>query len=183
MAACAFLSYPSTENMSNPHYVADIRDELVFQPSQCTPSSTSNDLSSERRSSLLQDYFKSANALSRSIILEKSSVEQQHSKQWTMLSDSKRDEIVDDHFVPNEVREQYEAGLIGKRAQWRGGSHQSLNRSHYLSQDGYNDEEYGDQTDGMVMVLIYYCIDNFVRCVYIYCIQRLVSVVAGRHIA
>ena len=135
-------------------YITDIRDELVFHPSQFTPPDTtaSNDLTSEKRSSMLQDYFKSANALSRSIILEKCSVEQQHSKQWTVLSDSKRDEIVDDHFVPNEVREQYEAGLIAARPQWRSGSRQSLDRYHYSSQEGYlNDEHFGgDQIDGMV---------------------------------
>ena len=155
MAACSFyVSYPSqfpAEPMMNEQ--SYIHEELVFDPSQCTPPDTSsgiNDFSSERRSSMLQDYFKSANALSRSIMLEKCSVEQQHSKQWTVLSDSKRDEIVDEYFVPNVVREQYEAGLISSRPQWRSGSKQSLDRFHYSSQGHLDEDQYGDQTDGIV---------------------------------
>jgi hypothetical protein len=42
-------------------------------------------------------------------MLEKTTVESQHGYGWTVMSDSRKDEIVDDHFVPNEVREQYTA--------------------------------------------------------------------------
>lgn len=107
-----------------------IRDEMVFGTPRCgTPSprggiemdggaaAVKNHLSgggspAERRASLLQEYFKSTNALNRSIMLEKSTVESSHGHSWTGLSDSKRDEMLDKHFVPSEVREQYgENGL------------------------------------------------------------------------
>ncbi len=157
MAACSFyVSYPSQfpaePVMNGQRY---IQEELVFDQSQCTQPDTSstemNNFSSERRSSMLQDYFKSANAMSRSIMLEKCTVEQQHSKQWTVLSDSKRDEIVDEYFVPNVVREQYEAGLISSRPQWQSGSKQSLERFHYSSQGHLDEDQYdGEQIDGIV---------------------------------
>ena len=156
MAACSvYVSYPSqfsNETMDGQSYVSDIRDELVFHPSQCTPpESAGNDLTSERRSTMLQDYFKSAGALSRSIILEKCSVEQQHSKQWTVLSDSKRDEIVDQYFVPHGVREQYEAGLIASDPHWRSPSRGSLDRFHYSSQESFLDRS-DDYIDSVMTV-------------------------------
>lgn len=169
MAACSFyVSYPSQFSndqvmMDGQNYMlddGDIRDELVFHhPSQSADSSSSrNSISSDKRSSLLQDYFKSANALSRSIIMEKCSVEQQHSKQWTVMSDSKRDEIVDKYFVPSDVREQYDAGLIGAR---RSGSRLSLDNHMYSSQDDFSERYHGgmEHTDGLVQVHVYgyYC--------------------------
>lgn len=141
MAACSFyVSYPSQfsndQMMDSQNYMddSDIRDELIFHPSQSSAGTSRNSISSEKRSSLLQDYFKSSNALSRSIIMEKCSVEQQHSKQWTGLSDSKRDEIVDKYFVPSDVRDQYDAGLIGSR---RSGSRLSLDNHMYSSQEDF----------------------------------------------
>lgn len=96
-----------------------IREEIMFahgsghscgssSPRRGSGTSDSSDYTgADRRASVLQEYFKSTNALARSIMLEKSTVENEHGHSWTVLSDSRRDEIVDDHFVPTDVREQY----------------------------------------------------------------------------
>ena len=122
MAACSvFVPYPiqHSSEMMESRGNGYIREEIVFSQPRCniTQSSDESDVSSDRRASLLQEYFKSTNALTRSIMLEKSTVENEHKHNWTILSDSRRDEIVNDHFVPSQVREQYEGGMIGNA--WR----------------------------------------------------------------
>ena len=108
-----------------------IQDEVVFarSPSRCcnTPGScrspppleisTKADISgqTDARTAILQQYFKSTGALARSILLERASVECEHAESWTALSDSRKDALVDSHFVPMEVREQYEGAFIGGR--------------------------------------------------------------------
>lgn len=118
-----------------------IQDEVVFarSPSRCcnTPGScrspppleisTKADIngSTDARAAILQQYFKSTGALARSILLEKASVEGQHAETWTALSDSKKDAIVDSHFVPMEIREQYEGTFVVGG----GGRHRTMPRS------------------------------------------------------
>lgn len=106
-----------------------IQDEVVFPraPSRCcnTPISPppmeisrSNSVSgvgADAKAALLQQYFSSTGALARSILLEKASVEQEHSETWSVLSESRKDAIVDNHFVPLDVREQYEGAFVGVR--------------------------------------------------------------------
>lgn len=104
-----------------------IQDEVVFSrsPSRCCltpscgsptplgiPKATSSG-STDARAAILERYFKSTGALARSILLEKASVEEEHAESWTALSDSRKDAIVDSHFVPMEVREQYEGAFVG----------------------------------------------------------------------
>lgn len=106
-----------------------IQDEVVFTraPSRCCVSpplmeaamvgdslaeQQAQSSADARRASILQQYFKSTSALARSILLEKASVEEKNSEAWSALSVSRRDAIVDSHFVPMYVREQYEGGFV-----------------------------------------------------------------------
>ena len=138
MAACSvFVQYPiqhpSSGEMASSSYQRRgssgstggfIRDELMFTPSHGSTNSSFPRGAGEtfpscevvdKRASLLQEYFKSTNALTRSIMLEKSTVENKHGHSWTVLSDSRRDEIVNNHFVPSDVREQYTSGGLVPR--------------------------------------------------------------------
>jgi len=47
--------------------------------------------------------------MTRSIVLETESVEKEHDCDWKELDASKKEDIVNDHFVPTGVRLQYEA--------------------------------------------------------------------------
>ena len=121
MAACdVYLNYPdrfSSEMAgTQPGYAApSFHEEMMFTPTRRGSKSvggSNSDLSaSSKRSEMLQEYFKSTNALNRSIMLERTSVENKHTH-WSVLSESRRDEIVDQHFVPEDVRLQYEGGLL-----------------------------------------------------------------------
>ena len=91
---------------------------------------------SNRRAALLQDYFKTNSALTRSIIMEKSTLEQQHRHNWSILSESKRDQLVNEYFVPSGVREQYEGGFVGGSG-WRRGIRSM--RSVRLAESGDDD--------------------------------------------
>ena len=46
--------------------------------------------------------------MTRSIVLETESVEKEHDCDWKKLDASKKEDIVNDHFVPTGVRMQYE---------------------------------------------------------------------------
>lgn len=70
-----------------------------------------SNLSQARRklvNSALQDYLKSLNAMTRSIVLETESVEKEHCCDWTKMDEAKKEDIVNEHFVPSGVRLQYE---------------------------------------------------------------------------
>lgn len=62
----------------------------------------------------VQDYFKSLNSIARSIVLEKETVEKEHNFDWSLMNDSSRDEVVNEHFVPTGVRSQYDGSFIGE---------------------------------------------------------------------
>lgn len=57
--------------------------------------------------SALQDYLKSLNSMTRSIVLETETVEKENKYNWTKLDVAKKEDLVNDHFVPEEVRIQY----------------------------------------------------------------------------
>lgn len=81
----------------------------------------SGDPSQARRkmvSSAVQDYLKSClNSMARSIVLEKETVEHEHQKDWAVMNSAKREEVVDEHFIPCGVRAHYHGdSLVGD---WR----------------------------------------------------------------
>ena len=60
------------------------------------------------RKSVLHNYLKSLNSMTRSIVLETETVEEEHRKNWTSMNETKREEVVNDHFIPSGVRDQYD---------------------------------------------------------------------------
>lgn len=56
--------------------------------------------------SVLQGYLKSLGSMARSIELEKETVKQEH-VQWTSMDDATKEEVVNDHFIPQDIRLQY----------------------------------------------------------------------------
>ncbi len=54
----------------------------------------------------LQGYLKSLSSMTRSIVLEKETVKQEH-RQWTNMDDAAKEEAVNDHFIPQDIRLQY----------------------------------------------------------------------------
>lgn len=68
-------------------------------------------LSQARRklvNSALQDYLKSLNAMTRSIVLETETVEKENKYNWKKLDVAKKEDLVNDHFMPAGVRMQYD---------------------------------------------------------------------------
>ncbi len=55
---------------------------------------------------VLQGYLKSLGSMARSIELEKETVKQEH-LQWTSMDDAAKEEVVNDHFIPQDIRLQY----------------------------------------------------------------------------
>eukprot|EP00731_Ephydatia_muelleri_P036456 Em0258g11a len=64
-------------------------------------------------SSAVQEYLKSLNFMTRTIVLETETVEKEHRERWTNLDQSRREELVNEHFIPSEVRVQYTSGFVG----------------------------------------------------------------------
>lgn len=58
--------------------------------------------------SALQDYLKSLNSMTRSIVLETETVEKENKCNWTQLDVAKKEDLVNDHFMPADVRMQYD---------------------------------------------------------------------------
>lgn len=80
-------------------------------PRQRPTGNTPNNLSHARRklvNSAIQDYLKSLNAMTRSIVLETETVEKENECNWTKLDSARKEDIVNDHFMPAGVRMQYE---------------------------------------------------------------------------
>ena len=138
--------YPSSEPRCSP-----IQDEMVFSMSRCSTPARALEggmgVDSNRRAALLQDYFKTSSALTRSIIMEKSTLEQQHRHNWSILSESKRDQLVNEYFVPSGVREQYEGGFVGGSG-WRRGIRSM--RSVRLAESGDDDTMDGTGLESLV---------------------------------
>ena len=64
----------------------------------------------------LQDYLKSLNSMTRSIVLETETVEKEHQCEWKKMDDAKREEVVNDHFIPADIRFHYDFADYGERA-------------------------------------------------------------------
>lgn len=142
--------YPPSEPRCTP-----IQEEMVFSMSRCsTPARTlEGGMDSSRRAALLHDYFKNNSALTRSIIMEKTTLEQQHRHNWSVLSESRRDQLVNEYFVPSGVREQYEGGFVGGSG-WRRGIKST--RSLHLSQSEH-DERDGELESTVSCILARQC--------------------------
>lgn len=59
--------------------------------------------------SALQDYLKSLNSMTRSIVLETETVEKENKYNWTQLDAAKKEDLVNAHFMPADVRMQYDS--------------------------------------------------------------------------
>lgn len=59
--------------------------------------------------SALQDYLKSLNSMTRSIVLETETVEKENKYNWTQLDVAKKEDLVNDHFMPAGVRMLYDS--------------------------------------------------------------------------
>ena len=59
--------------------------------------------------SALQDYLKSLNSMTRSIVLETETVEKEHKYNWTTLDEARKEDLVNDHFMPADVRLHYDS--------------------------------------------------------------------------
>ena len=58
-------------------------------------------------SNAVSDYLKSLNSMTRSIVLEKECVEERHEGEWSAMDEILQEEVVDDHFMPSDVRAHY----------------------------------------------------------------------------
>lgn len=70
-------------------------------------------LASARRqmvSTAVSDYLKSLNSMTRSIVLEREFVEEKHGGEWTAMNEVLREEAVNEHFMPSDVRAHYGGG-------------------------------------------------------------------------
>lgn len=158
MAACdVYLNYPdrfSSEmaGTQRGYGTPSFHEEMMFTPirhgSKSVGGSSSDLSASSRKSEMLQEYFKSTSALNRSIMTEKTLVEKEH-MHWSVLSESRRDEIVDQHFVPEDVRLQYEGSLMeGPTYAW---SNRLQKTSNYTqSQSTLDDWDTSESVDGVV---------------------------------
>lgn len=73
-----------------------------------------HNLASARRkmvSSAVSDYLKSLNSMTRSIVLEREFVEEKHGGEWTAMDETLREEAVNEHFMPSDVRAHYDGGV------------------------------------------------------------------------
>lgn len=72
--------------------------------------------------SAIQDYLKSLNAMTRSIVLETETVEKENQCNWKKMDSAKKDDLVNNHFMPADVRMQYEheraASCCSFRSSW-----------------------------------------------------------------
>lgn len=70
-------------------------------------------LASARRqmvTTAVSDYLKSLNSMTRSIVLEREFVEEKHGGEWTAMDEVLREEAVNEHFMPSDVRAHYGSG-------------------------------------------------------------------------
>lgn len=58
----------------------------------------------------LRSYFYSLNKLSSKFLKEREKVATLHRSEWNGLTESRRDEIITEHFVPRAVRDLYRSG-------------------------------------------------------------------------
>ena len=81
------------------------------RPGQRQSENAPSNLTQARRklvNSAIQDYLKSLNAMTRSIVLETETVEKENHGKWKKMDSTSKDNLVDDHFMPVDVRMQYE---------------------------------------------------------------------------
>lgn len=57
--------------------------------------------------------------MARSIVLETETVEKEHEVQWRCMDDAKKEEVVNDHFIPQDIRMHYDFDLSMDRSSSR----------------------------------------------------------------
>ena len=62
----------------------------------------------------LKSYFHSLNKLSSKILLEREKVATLHRGEWSALTDSRKDEIITEHFVPRAIRDLYRSRRLAR---------------------------------------------------------------------
>jgi len=126
--------------------------------------------------SALQGYFKSLNSMARSIVLETETVEKEHHCEWRVMDNAKKEEVVNEHFIPQDIRLHYsfdfpldrsvsQSSYCSAPPSWPGRPHSShsMNDSyyaenHHLSQPSEWDYGRGDNGyhHSMVSTASYY---------------------------
>lgn len=54
--------------------------------------------------------------MARSIVLETETVEKEHQCHWRRMDDAKKEEVVNDHFIPQDIRMHYDFDLSMDRS-------------------------------------------------------------------
>ena len=120
MAACAVFSHPlsvdarvqSNQGLFLHHRCAtphQLRVPTITREAKSCPALQNRSIVS----SAVQEYLKSLNFMTRTIVLETETVEKNHRERWTSLDQTKREELVNEHFIPSGVRVQYTSGFVG----------------------------------------------------------------------
>lgn len=88
---------------------ADRFHSLPRQRRETTPPGGLNQARNRKRvNNALQDYLKSLNSMTRSIVMETESVEREHQCEWKQMNHAMREEVVNDHFIPPDIRFHYD---------------------------------------------------------------------------
>ena len=115
---CSFsqVELPFSQSTANMHTARTRGDSYNSHSLQRNVTAPPGHVQARRKvvNTAVQDYLKSLNSIARSIVLEKETVEKEHNFDWSLMNDSSRDEVVNEHFVPTEVRSQYDGGFIGE---------------------------------------------------------------------
>lgn len=87
-------------------------DVLMHSPfyslsSTPTPRSRLGSSDSDTVQEELKTYFYSLNKLSSKFLLEREKVATLHRSEWSHLTETRKDEIITEHFVPRSVRDLY----------------------------------------------------------------------------
>lgn len=62
----------------------------------------------KRVSSAVHDYLKELSSMARVIVLEKEALEHKHREIWGDMNDEKKEELMNEYFIPSGVRAHYE---------------------------------------------------------------------------
>ena len=136
------FSYTSPANSQLSQAVPVAPNPGHYLQGRATPSCDPSQARRKMVSSAVQDYLKSClNSMARSIVLEKETVEHEHQSDWAVMNPAKREEVVDEHFVPSGVRAHYNRGSVGD---WRRSPLMTVDsRALHLSQPSlWEQEEY-----------------------------------------
>ena len=109
------LSYsgPPTSPLHHSHRDAhSLSQPAAMNPLPLPPRSWQAPDPKQARRRIVQDYLKSLNSMTRCIVLETETLEHSHLRDWRGMNDAKKEEVVNDHFIPTGVRRQYEHAYV-----------------------------------------------------------------------